>query len=291
VDYISFAEKPQAPMFTTGLKPPFSAMLIPCSLSTTNWSLDQLTLHGHSTYDKALGSVLLAHQIREAYVPITSHFNAVILVPPAFTTHISLPGITVWRNRRQPAEGTTLEHSGEAVLFSPGGCPIIVATRGDSLVVAHAWQKSLFDSSLLAHGTPTPNRPFASVVDSILAILGATTEKLAKEVRAWVFYSIDSQKYWHSLDHPVHGAYNQRLAKQLTLSPYTVSACATVVSARVHLDLPQIISRQFTGRGVPWTQVDLGQSVLPTDDFHFPTTRNIYPEDTNRRYLVVIKRH
>ncbi len=271
----------------------FTFSLIPCSEDVPNWSLDQISKPGEE-FKKKLGLVLIEQEVTCAFLPGTWQNNARILFPSQFIQTLQVGPVEVRYNPFMPAEGTSLSTRGHGVVISPGGCPIVVMSRGNTVIVAHAGEKSLFDHRALLGGAARRN---PTVIGSILAELKALSTATAREVQVWIFYSIDSERYFHPMLHPLYRASNEKLWEELCNKPYFALkdtpryACAAVENKKLHLNLPTIIAKQCIARGVPWNQVHLEHSILPNNDFSFPTTRAQEEKNRSRRYLILATRN
>lgn len=154
-----------------------------------------------------LGEELRGLGVFDAFAPNIAPASAVIVEQEDLTTHLQLGGnLQLHRNQCIPADGVLIEKD-QAFVGSFAGCPVIIATADDSMIVAHAARDSLLDRSAV-YGTCS--RKYASVV---YAIIGAFQELGASEsdIDMTLLFSIPAEEFEHSPDHPKYGRYNYNL--------------------------------------------------------------------------------
>ena len=181
------------------------------------------------------------------------------------------------RDKNIHADGIFLK-PGEAFVMSGAGCPIIIATGGDQMIVAHAGRDSLIDRGAVI-GNPT--RKHVSVVHSII---DAFKEKgiPVSEISMCLEFSIPADVFEHQFDHPQHGEYNRALA---TFINKKWSGCTLGNGNSMFLDLESVFLKQTIEAGVQrWT----AEKSL-SEYTEFCHTRD--GKDPNRRNLIVVKRY
>lgn len=95
------------------------------------------------------------------------------------------------------------------------GCPILISTGGDEVVVAHAGRDSLINRARV-DGQEGYTRIRQSVVDSIVSTfwdIGIPPNK----IHMHAFFAIPARLFVHEFGHPVYGHYNQRLYELIRL--------------------------------------------------------------------------
>lgn len=217
-----------------------------------NWSLAPLGPKPNprsSALIERLEVISLHLDVRNWYAPIPTKFNGKIVRATDCDDPIALPGIDgqIWRGVH--ADGIVLQR-GSGYLLSAGGCPVIVATDGDQLVVAHAGHESLF--------------PFeTSVVKNIAAEFGDPSK-----VTVRVFWSIQATRYTFELSGE-HAAGTMKVLNRLYSEGYW--DCVSHFRPGVDcIDLPKIIEKQAEVLGMNIAAPN-AERFLP--DYHVCDTR------------------
>lgn len=250
-----------------------------------HWSLKRLREPEdglrHAVFAEEVGCALRGIGVRRAYAPNPTEFNGALIEPHELHFPILLPhGVVMYRNTAQPADATYLTKSGDAGIFSAGGCGMVVVAWGELLLFAHAGRESLLDRSEVCTQGAQRGRP-QGLVDNLVDALcakGAHT----RDLYAWPLYFIKPRHFVHAPDDPVHGEYNRGAIAYIPA--HYGAHCGKVTRAGLLLDLPRIVQTQFVRRGVPKTNVSLAHAYLEDE---LPTTRN----SENGRYLVAAVRH
>ena len=233
---------------------------------------------------------VLAGKLREAlvslgadrlYAPSPVEFNGEIVEPTMLSRPFILGnGVLLFRNPKVPADGTFLRDTGDAGIFSAGGCGVIVAVLGERLIFAHMGRDCLIDRKRIEHNYCS--RINESVVDSIVdTFLEHDPNADLREMRAWIFYSIWPEDFLHRYDDVVHAPYNRKVGPDL--EQRGLGAGVRKTAEGVELDLPVVAKRQFIQRGVPESNISLEHGYLAEE---LPHTRR-----GGGRYLVAIVRH
>ncbi len=255
-----------------------------------NWSLGGLYKQQHVEENPQLVDALIDElediKARRVFAPRPTAFNAKLIKPKDLSTTIYLGvlpylDLPIHRNYDVPADGTSLDHSGDTGMISAGGCPTVVVAYKSTLLFAHAGRDCVLDRSWFKSGVP--GRKYESVVHSLIEELrGKHPELDLHFVYVWVFWSIPTEQF----DHPITGLEHTHWAKaaDYVFKQYG-SEAAVKDGAVVKFDLPVIIHEQFAQMGVPSANIDAHTHAYLPDEF--PTTRN----GGGRSYLVLIKRH
>jgi len=191
--------------------PGMGARVRALSPQSRNWSLKSL-----QTQEDVRVQCHLATGLREALRDIGVHkafaphvvlASAQIADRNAFKQPIDLgEGRHLYRNQDVPADGVFIG-KGHAFVMSSGGCPIIISTAGEQMIVAHAGRDSLVDRGAV---TGNPTRPHVSVVNAIVEAFlerGATL----RDISMCMMFSISASLFTHSLIDLNHGTYNYAL--------------------------------------------------------------------------------
>lgn len=258
----------------------------------SKWSLAPLQRAGDE--DKAPE---LARKINQAaqsldarllLAPTPTKFNGELVSPERLKKErLQLGDAWMYRNPDAPADGTWLPGKGCAGVFSAGGCSLIVATRGDEIIFAHAGRDCVLDRTRIRTRNFREGRRHGSVVNSILRRLApsCSLHHEVREIRVAVYYSIRPEDFRHDLaaKNPEHAEYN---ASALKLLPREYGPeCGIVDKLGIGIDIPRIIRRQFMAYGVPRENICLEHAYLSDE---LPTTRR---GDGSGRYLVAVVRN
>lgn len=242
-----------------------------------SWSLavmqKQQDLQEHYQLAMGIHVALRGMEAKRAYAPNVAVASARIISPSELKTRIRLSSIDLYRNKDMPADGTFLDRN-EAFVMSAAGCPVIIATAGDRLIVAHAGRDSLVDRRAVMGATPC--REHLSVVH---AIIEAFAKKgLAPEtVKMCMQFAIPADVFEHRFDHPRYGTFNRALKKFVDKR---WSGCTTEENGRMFLNLEFLFEEQAKQAGVRnvWAMNSL--AVFPllahTHDGRDPQARNLF---------------
>lgn len=175
----------------------------------TSWSLPFAQHETDGTPRAALVKVLGELSARNVYAPHVGSASARIVSPTALSQIVHIrDGVNLRRNSRFPADGTLIR-PGDAFAMCVAGCPVVIATGGGHMVVAHAGRDSLVDRGAV---TGTSTRTYVSVVHAILATFreeGVQPGRIAMRM----LLAIPAEKFGHWFGHPQYGGFNRRLAE------------------------------------------------------------------------------
>lgn len=251
-----------------------------------NWSLAPLQKPGdeRTAQDLAnrVGLALRSLGARYAYAPTPVKFNGKIVSPDILGNEIPLGyGTVMYRNPNAPADGTHLVSPRSAIVFSAGGCSMIVATMGREMIGAHAGRDCVIDRVRIKSRGRETGRHHESVVHSIVKSL-SPAKNLRGHIHVGVYYSIKPQDFLHKFEDedPEHLKYNISAAEML-VEEYGAAA-GMVDTKGIYIDVPRIIKAQFMEHGVPQENISLEHAYLSDE---LPTTRR-----GGGRYLAAIVR-
>lgn len=179
----------------------------------SDWSLKSMQTQEDSyrQHGLAIGlrRVLQSMRVRRAYAPNVVMASAVVVNARVLDTRIKLGGdVCLYRKKQVPADAVFVP-SGRAFVASGAGCPFIVATADEHMIVAHAGRDSLIERSAVL-GTPAREHP--SIVN---AIIEAFDKKgfPANRISMSMYLAIPASVFEHRFDHPFCGEYNRALAR------------------------------------------------------------------------------
>lgn len=174
------------------------------------------------------------------------------------------------------ADGVLLSR-GRSFIMSGSGCPIILASGENNVVVAHAGRDSLIDRGAVG-GKPT--REHVSVVDAIVDAFAKRGTR-PPQIEMLMLFSIPAAAFGHPLDHPIHGKHNRLLADFLRRWP---DSHHIVDKTAMYLDLEGLFLAQAEQAGVSKAHVahPIGQ--------HPELAHTRDGKDPSRRNLIVVKR-
>ncbi|HUD02697.1 MAG TPA: hypothetical protein VMR46_01575 [Candidatus Paceibacterota bacterium] len=257
------------------------------------WSLKPLQEMGdekkHPEFAAQVGSALAGLDVRHAYAPNPTAFNAKIIKPGNLQNIIPLPGgVFLCRNRSFPADGTVLSVSGDAGVFSAGGCGIVVMSYGRELAFAHAGRDCILDRTWIETRGRERGRDRISVVDTMLDFLDVPVAHMDR-VRAWPLFFIKPRDFIHRVDdkNEKHRSFNYGAVYMLPMHYGNWGGLVTNKggpSEQIAINLPGIVFAQLRKRGVPEANINMEHSFV---DDELPHTRN---GDGRGRYLVAIVR-
>ncbi len=247
-----------------------------------NWSLRPLQTQDdafkHSTLANGLRAALGSIGVKTAYAPSVATMSAVVaLSEEVRKNRIRLGEAELYRNPDLPADGVFLQPN-EAFVMSGAGCPFIIATAGEYMIVAHAGGKSLVERDAVLG---RPSRQHVSVVYALIEELLKVGEPL-NEIVLCMMFCIPTELFDHHPLHPEHGVYNQKLAKMVD----TLWNGSTFrKDGNVFLDLESVFVKQAREMGVhrAWATHSLRE---------FPTLAHTRDgKDSSRRNLFIVKRN
>jgi hypothetical protein len=210
---------------------------------------------------------------KRAYAPSVAAASARIIASSELKNRIRLSSIDLYRNKDIPADGTFLNRN-EAFVMSAAGCPMIIASAGDHLIVAHAGRDSLVDRRAVMGATPY--REHLSVVHSIIE---AFAEKglAPKTIKMCMQFAIPAEVFEHRFDHPRHGPFNRALKKFVD---ERWPGCTTEKDGRMFLNLEFLFEEQAKQAGVRNVWAINSLAVFPllahTHDGRDPRARNLF---------------
>ncbi len=248
-----------------------------------NWSLQpiqtQQDVYIHQRLTKALRTTFEGMETYRVYAPHVVPASAEIVNTTTLKKCIRLGGdVSLYRNNEVPADGVFLK-KGEGFAMSAAGCPIIIATAYEHMIVAHAGRDSLIERSAVMG---EPARKHLSIVN---AIIEAFKERGARthEIVMCMQFSIPVGKFEHRFDHPRHGAYNKALAA--FIDERWKNCMIRENGNAMFLSLESLFVEQARQAGVShvWAAVSLERNygLAHTHD----------GEDPGRRNLIFVKRN
>ncbi|HET8581159.1 MAG TPA: hypothetical protein VFL98_01670 [Candidatus Paceibacterota bacterium] len=197
--------------------------------------------------------------------------------------HIDLGGrMEMHRNQDLHADGSFLRQMGDTGIFSAGGCGMLIAIRGTSVVFAHVSRESVFDRiAVMSRGErQDESRPYFGVAEAAIAALDA--KEHPDEVFAWPLFGLPPDSFEHSFEHSQYGAFNIALGEYL--EAHHSRTAAPITDDAVYPDLSQLVRERLELAGVPHGQICMDHAYVPET---VPTTRN---GGGSARYLVAAVR-
>ncbi len=214
--------------------------------------------------------------VRKAYAPNVEPMSAIVVGTHVLNTRIRLGGHTyLYRKKQVPADGVFLR-PGEAFVMSAAGCPVIIATAGEYMIVAHAGRDSLIERSAVL-GAPTREHP--SIVDAIIGAFGKNGFGV-DQISMCMHLAIPAIVFEHRFDHPFYGAYNRALARFVD---DRWPGCTAYKNGSMFLDLESVFVEQARRAGLRYVWAALSLDTFP-DLVH---TRA--GENPHQRNLVVVR--
>jgi hypothetical protein len=202
------------------------------------------------------------------------------------STRIDLgEGVTILRNQNAPGDGMFIQPR-ETLIMSGAGCPIIIATAGDKMVVAHAGRDSLIDRNKIM-GERARENP--SIVYTIVAAF-IRQGFPPNEIKMRMLFSIPKEVFGHRLDDPIYRKQNCALAAFIRI---WCEKGAILDRGTLFLDLEEIFLKQAEMLGVLNPTVSHSLKQFPAMAHTRDGEKN--PRDLNgievpRRNLLVIER-
>lgn len=247
----------------------------------SNWSLKPIQTRDDTTQHHALANGIRAAissmGARRAYAPNVAMASATIISADDLKERILLGNIELYRDKKVSADGVFLR-PGEAFVMSAAGCPLIIATSGEHVIVAHAGRDSLIERDAVL------GKPFRQHVSIVYAII---EEFLKKDeplngIAMCMLFSIPTELFDHHPRHPEHGAYNRAL---ITMVDTLWHGSTVRKNENVFLDMESIFVNQAREKGIrrAWATHSLRD---------FPALAHTRDgKDPSRRNLFVIKRN
>jgi len=246
-----------------------------CKLSS--WSLRTLQIQEdifkHHALANGVRAAIDSVGAQRAYAPSVVTANAVVVSSAELENRIPLgKSIVLYRNKDIPADGVFLE-PGEAFVMSGAGCPVIIAIAGEYMIVAHAGRDSLIERNAV-FGKPSRKR-----VSIVYAMIEALAKRGAapEDINMCMQFSIPTEMFEHSPDHPEYGAYNRALA---TLADTLWHGCVIRKNGSVFLDMESLFVEQAREVGIRcvWAMNSLAEfpALAHTRDTTDPSRRNLF---------------
>lgn len=246
-----------------------------------NWSLSQLAHPDEQVrteFGQKVGKILHDLRVGKAFAPSPVKFTDRIIDPAELTAQVPVGQYLLYRNSEQPADGVSIQ-GGEAFVVSPSSCPTTVMIGSDGkAVVLHTGRDCLIDRHGLKHSMPTPGRKHPSIIYSALYHLGNP-----QEVQVKVLWSIPPHLFVHDMEHPEHGATNERM--HYVVSTIWGPDSVPLRGKKFWLDLPKLIRDQCMSRGVPEDNIDLKHA------YQSPSGTWLNGAPGTGRNLVIVARH
>src|SRR3989344_558150 len=175
-----------------------------------NWSLRSLQTQDDAFKHHALANCLRVALgsigVKTAYAPSVVAMSAVMAHPEDIKKNRIQLGIDIYRNPECPADGVFLQPN-EAFVMSGAGCPFIIATADEHMIVAHAGRDSLVERNAVLG---RPSRRHVSIVYAIIEEFLKKGEQL-NEIVMCMLFSIPTGLFDHHPMHSEYGAYNRAL--------------------------------------------------------------------------------
>jgi len=241
-----------------------------------NWSLRPLQTQSdtfkHHALANGLRAALVSIGTKTAYAPSVAAMSAVIASPEDLRKNKMRLGADLYRNPDLPADGVFLQ-PGEAFVMSGAGCPFIIATAGEHMIVAHAGRKSLAETDAVLG---RPSRRHVSIVYAIIEELLKKGEPL-NEIVLYMMFCIPAELFDHHPMHPEHSEYNRKLVE---LVDTLWNGSTFQKDGNVFVDLESIFVKQAREMGVhrAWATHSLREfpALAHTRDGKDPSRRNLF---------------
>ena len=251
----------------------------------TNWSLqpiqnqqDAYSQYGLTKLAAALQETFQGMGTSRVYAPHVIPASAVVTDTAALKERIRLgEGVSLYRNRDAPADGVFLQR-GDAFAMSAAGCPVIIATAGKRMIVAHAGRDSLIERAAVMGA---PARKHLSIVNAIVEAFKKQGTR-AGEISMRMYFSIPTLSFEHRFDHPQYGAYNRALAA--FIDDRWEDCMARRTDESMFLSLESVFVEQARQAGVR----DLLATLSLDECLGLAHTRD--EKDPRRRNLILVKR-
>ncbi|MCX6786432.1 MAG: hypothetical protein NTU85_01255 [Candidatus Kaiserbacteria bacterium] len=248
----------------------------------SNWSLrpiqKQRDVGGNPSLVAGIHSALCKMGVHKAFAPNVVLSSAQIVESSLLEDKIKLgEHASLYRKQNLPADGVFLGKR-QAFVMSGAGCPVIIATAGEYMVVAHAGRDSLINRGVVIG---EPNREYISVVHTIVKALHDRKVPI-HEITMCMHFAIPTMMFEHRFDNPSYGSYNQALAS--LINSRWPSGIRRKNNSSVFISLEDIFEEQARQMGIRevWTGNSLSE---------LPALAHTHDgKDTRRRNLIVIKR-
>lgn len=245
-----------------------------------SWSLRQMQqqkdVAEHFRLAKALQSVFRKMDVHRAFAPHVAPASARIVENAILEDKIRLGDAYLYRNNSVPADGVSLNPD-ETFVMSAAGCPVIIATDDDHVIVAHAGRDSLIDRGAIVCA---PSREHFSVVDTIVASFAERGTPIGA-IKMCMLFAIPAKTFEHRLDHPEYHEYNYALSVFIKAR---WPSCALWENGNVFPDLEKLFVEQAREKGLcnVWAINSLAL---------FPDLAHTHDgQDPSRRNLILVKR-
>jgi hypothetical protein len=250
-----------------------------------NWSLKSIQnqkdadAKEHFVLVSGLKAVFKEMGLHRVFAPNIAPASARIIDTRLLKEAVNLgEDIVMYRNQDEAGDGVFLGR-GTGIAMGIAGCPAVIATAGEQMIVAHAGRDSLIDRGAVL-GEPT--RRHVSIVD---AIIEAFLERgiSPNDIVMCMLFAIPAKEFVHSFSHPEYGLYNYRLCEFIHKNQWSNGMDSQ--KNLLYLDLEMIFQEQARQNGVQnvffGCSLDEFPALVHTRDGGGP----------NRRNLVVIKRN
>lgn len=228
---------------------------------TSGWSLAKLqSMHdvpSSRLLMQILSKELLGFGVKKAFAPHVAALSGAIVSSDRLRDEIRFRSekVALYRNANLPADGVPLQLK-EAFVMSGAGCPLILASNGSRVIVAHAGRDSLVDRASIRG---TFGRQYISVVDAIVDNFKAFGE-LPQNIAMTMLFSIPPEEFEHSPQHPEYGEYNSRLIKFIDAR---WPGCFIDGHDTFYLDLQQLFIAQAMNHGIKYVSAQCSLSQFP----------------------------
>ena len=223
----------------------------------------------------ALCSAFRSMGVHRGYAPNVARFSANIVHPGILEETIDLgKNITLRRNPSIPADGVFIRR-GHFFAMSGAGCPIIIASSGTHMVVAHAGRDSLIDPGATVN---KPSRKHVSVVNAIVQAFKEHYLVPPNGISMTMHFAIPIEAFEHRLD----DVRNQMLME--FINGHWCNAVHKNGGNTFYLDLESLFEQQARKVGVRDVSAMNSLAEFP----RLAHTRD--GKDKGRRNLIVVKR-
>ena len=181
---------------------------VECGLES-GWSLKGLQKQSDVPHNPMLVEAVLQKleslDVSEAFAPHVAAASAQVVCAGALTTEICLSHrVRIRRDQHLPADGVSLWR-GQVFVMSAAGCPIITATGGNLMVVAHAGRDSLIDRGAVMGKR---SRRHMSIVDAVVEFF-TTHGVRASDIAMVMQLAIPVFSFEHNPRDATYGDYNR----------------------------------------------------------------------------------
>lgn len=229
------------PLQTMGCTKPFPGnVLVFCYGRPHNWR--GVVSSGPMTFF-SLADLVKQKGVYDVWALQVTRGDARVSRSESFSECVGAGGVTI--HMKHKTDGVVIPRGG-AFWLASADCPTIVVWCKSTgfTIAAHAGRDSLLDRKRIETGIKS--REHESVVDAILEKL---TNRQIPELHVFVCCGIGGEHFVHSVDDPIHGAFNVLMFKD-NINRYG-NDCIVGEKSRGALSLYDLIRAQFTTRGVP----------------------------------------